>query len=171
MHVWGYIVDQSVVFDLLWHWHWTVYSSTVYTCCVNQSVTVCTCVSLCVCIASVELVNVAKVSEKHVDTGYFVFGGRMFNSLQEEYQQEEILEGVRLGSPLVSVSEPCSCFSFFLLLLQEVFLPPSRMQYPLADLQDVPVSTPHGRRPSTIITRDRPGDKAGLMLLRKGIEQ
>ena len=112
--------------------------------------------------------------EKHVDTGYFVFGGRMFNSLQEtidRYQQEEILEGVRLGSPLVSVSEPCSCFSFFLLLLQEVFLPPSRMQYPLADLQDVPVSTPHGRRPSTIITRDRPGDKAGLMLLRKGIEQ
>ena len=45
--------------------------------------------------------------QKHMDTGYFVFGGRMFNSLQDvidRYQQEEILEGLRLSTSIAPVS-------------------------------------------------------------------
>ena len=36
-------------------------------------------------------------------------------------------------------------------------------------MDEINITSPKGRRPSTIITRDRPGDKAGLMLLRKGV--
>lgn len=88
--------------------------------------------------------------QKHA-TGYYVFGGRMFNSLDavvERYKKEIILDGLKLEIPIPNE------FVHF------------DVQY---HLEATSQSDGHRNRTNSIaINRDMPGDKAGCLQLRKG---
>ncbi|XP_064391287.1 ras GTPase-activating protein 1-like [Halichondria panicea] len=83
-------------------------------------------------------------------TGYYVFGGRPYNSLEdiiERYRKEVILDGLKLGSPV---------------LMEAV---PSQQLQPRG-----PPVMPRKRSNSKCITHDTtmPGDRAEVLQLRKG---
>jgi len=84
------------------------------------------------------------------DTGYYMFGGRPFNSIEDiidRYRNEVILDGLKLGTPVAKDPVPLHHMH-----------PALETSHPMRD-----------RSKSTSISRaDMPGDKTGRLLLRKG---
>jgi Ras GTPase-activating protein 1 len=81
------------------------------------------------------------------DTGYYVFGGRPFSSMDDvidRYKSEVIIDGITLGSPILQRTMPVNS-------------PPMN------------IPSPRDRTDSIILTQaQRQGEKSGLLLLRKG---
>ncbi|CAI8014996.1 Ras GTPase-activating protein 1, partial [Geodia barretti] len=81
------------------------------------------------------------------DTGYYIFGGRPFSSMDDvvdRYRSEVIIDGITLGAPIIQTVRPVG-------------------------RQAMTVTSPRDRTNSIILTQaHRQGEKTGLLLLRKG---
>jgi hypothetical protein len=82
------------------------------------------------------------------DTGYYIFGGRPFSSMDDvvyRYRNEVIIDGITLGAPIIQTVRPVG-------------------------RQAMTVTSPRDRTNSIILTQaHRQGEMTGLLLLRKGL--